>query len=159
MLRAPSEILSVKSFHPIYYHLEIQANPKQNWPKITECLTFLSKNVWSKENKVEEPQTSSLWYVPLMLCSRLGEFSINKNKNCVGYPATWWQPKQPKKVSILEFLWSVDSSSTSLVWSHISKFNLKHNLTSTTSKVPFSKTNLKIASSFLTILFRVSLRF
>ena len=58
---------------------------------------------------MEEPQTSSLGYVPLMLCNRVGWenfHSINKN-SVLGYPAACWQPNPTKLV-----VWSFGGQST-----------------------------------------------
>ena len=110
MLRAPSEILSVKSFHPIYYHLEIQANPKQNWPK--NWISYIFEWKCSKHGKkkwMNPAQTSSLWYVPLMLCNRVGWENFHYIECKL---PLWITSSLMMTESSLKFLGSVYSSST-----------------------------------------------
>ena len=70
-----------------------------------KLLLFFVSNQSNFGWKQVRTKTGSVWYVPLMLCNRIGWENLDHiNKNSVlGYPVDYWLPKHPNQISDLEF--------------------------------------------------------
>ena len=71
------------------------------WPidwKIKTLIQILADNFLlrrSRKNAVEEPQTGSLWHVPLMLCNMVGWENFHCIKGKFHLRVSSWRPKCP----------------------------------------------------------------